>query len=110
MQTTITNVNQQSSPVCPPWCTETEHFDWGKPGNAGADYDPIAQGSFCHSDDGIDVAGYSVSLSSSTDFAGNANEEPRVFLDGHDLTIEQAMQLGTNLVVAAKLLHATVKR
>ncbi len=87
--------------TCPQWCVDAphgEHDDMERPSNAGPGYDPAVGGSWCHGSDGYTVGDLEVSVSSSTDLAGNDNEQPRVWLNGvHDLTVEQARELAKAL-------------
>jgi hypothetical protein len=82
----------------------------GKPGDAwlanreGPEYDPAVEGSWCHQSSGYTVASLEVSVSRSTDLAGNDNEPRTVFVNGHDLSGEQARELAKALLAACNML------
>ncbi len=104
--------------VCPAlWCDSAPHGahdDMGKPGDAwlasrggsrgGPEYDPAIEGSWCHRSSGYTVASVEVSVSRSTDLAGNDNEPRTVFVSGHDLSVEQAQELARALLAACEML------
>ncbi len=97
--------------TCPGWCVDAPHDahdDMRRPGNAGPGYDPTTQGSWCHSSSGYTVGDLEVSVSSSTDLAGNDNEPQRVWLNGvHDLTVEEARELAKALNAGCDMLATT---
>ncbi len=108
MPTTTTTTHPKVT--CPPWCVNAphdEHDDMGRPGNPGPEYDPAVEGSWCHSSSGYTVGGLEVFVSSSTDLAGNDNEQRTVFLNGvHDLTVEEARELAKVLNAGCDMLQS----
>ncbi len=108
MPTTTTTTHP--TVACPPWCAYAPHDerdDMGRPRNAGPEYDPATEGSWCHSSTTYTVSDLEVSISSSTDLAGNDNEPRMVFVNGvHELTVEEASELAKVLNAACDMLQS----
>jgi hypothetical protein len=85
--------------VCPDWCTLTDHVDADRPGGvSGEDYDrEYARGEhdgcYIHRSELRTAAG--VRLSTSTDRHGAPvpDDEPVIFVDGGELTLDQAREV-----------------
>ena len=104
---TTTTTTTHPTVTCPPWCVNApndEHDDMGRPGNPGPEYDPAVEGSWCHQSSGYTVASLEVSVSRSTNLAGNDNEPRAVFVNGHELSVEQAQELAKALLAACEML------
>lgn len=98
-----TTTDQPTTFACPFWCTSHEDMNRPAPRNVAAlaTYDETVDCHFVHASDDVTIGDKGVSVSICTDWNGRDIEPPTVFLDGHDLTVDEARQLARALLDAS---------